>query len=180
MFFDTFNSSGDDSDTDGRLKHVAPDLPPLALPSKYNHDKNLPSFRIIPGSSDDDSFFSYPVPTWEQEDEADYDSPLPTKTVWMKGMRDKPLVAHGTIRKPAGTVKKRKRLSLFSDIKGPSKFAKSIQSVLDCSFDVTIRPEKLSFSEIPGSPLNVEMLRKRAPEKATDLGLRVKELEGTK
>ncbi|KAG6812249.1 hypothetical protein H0H92_003705 [Tricholoma furcatifolium] len=53
-------------------------------------------------------------------------------------------------RQQSVSLKKRKRGS-FSDIRGPTKYAKSILSAHDSSFDVTVKRETLEYSTISGS-----------------------------
>jgi hypothetical protein len=95
-------------------------------------------------SSDDDTVTvnsRYSIPAWERFGEED-ESYNPHDQ-WV-GMRDNPLPP-----RPGRNGLKRKRSS-FSDINGPSKYAKSIQSVRDSSFDITVRRENLAYS-VPAS-----------------------------
>lgn len=53
-----------------------------------------------------------------------------------------------------------KRKSLFSDFGAPPKYARSVQSVHESSFDIELRREQLFFSDMPSSPrMDVELLR---------------------
>ena len=174
---DSSNSSGDDSDSDRRL------APLTCLPSKFDDKNDARSFRIIPGCSDDDALgFSYPIPSWEHEEEEDYDSPLPNGTPWIRSMRDQVLGVRSRVRPSEGVKRKRKRTS-FSDILGPPRYARSIQSVHESSFDITLKPEKLSFAGASGSSDKVNLALKTdhvgwEEERPSVLEIRIKELEG--
>ncbi|KAF9460357.1 hypothetical protein BDZ94DRAFT_937197 [Collybia nuda] len=97
-----------------------------------------------PSSSDEDTTtttFRNSIPAWERFNK---DSELYNADDEWVGMRNIPIVPRHQQKNS-----KRKR-SPFSDINGPSKFARSIQSVHDSSFDIMVRRESLVYS-VPGS-----------------------------
>lgn len=116
--------------------------------------------------------FSYTIPAWEHEDESD--SPAPTGNLWI-GLRDRPLPVEGY-----GQPSKRKRAS-FSDIRGPPKYSRSVQSVHESSFDVSVKRETLAYSAAPGSPVACSRVARSQSMVERDdsaLTLRICELEG--
>lgn len=97
-----------------------------------------------PDSSEEDTITvnsQYSIPTWERFNEDDDSYSLDDQWVGMRGVPIPPR------RRQNGLKRKR---SPFSDINGPSKHARSIQSVHDSSFDITARRENLVYS-VPGS-----------------------------
>lgn len=97
-----------------------------------------------PDSSEEDTVTAnsqYSIPAWERFNEDDESYSLDDQWVGMRGVPIPPR------RRQNGLKRKR---SPFSDINGPSRHARSIQSVHDSSFDVTVRRENLVYS-VPGS-----------------------------
>ncbi|KAG6840335.1 hypothetical protein C0991_007336 [Blastosporella zonata] len=99
-------------------------------------------------SSDEENPLSTIIPLWEREEDS-----------W-----DQVYVAS----------KKRKQ-DTFSDIRGPSKYAKSVLSAHDSSFDVSVKREALVYSDGPGSQAKVELA---IQGETAALALRVRDLEG--
>lgn len=94
-----------------------------------------------PDSSGDDTITAnsqYSIPTWERFNVED--DTFNMEDQWVGGMRGVPIPP----RRP-----KRKR-SPFSDIDGPSKHARSVQSTQDGSFTISVRHENLVYS-VPDS-----------------------------
>jgi len=84
---------------------------------------------------------------------------------------------------PSEEVKRKRKRSSFSDIRGPPRYARSIQSVHESSFDITLKPEKLSYAGIPGSSDKTNLALKTdrvgsEEERHSVLEIRIKELEG--
>ncbi|GLB44753.1 putative MINDY deubiquitinase [Lyophyllum shimeji] len=179
----TKKSGGKNRRNNRLLQSFARVLQNALLPDAYDsseaetHGKTvfIPNFNAdgrsrTPSTSSEDAppnYSAYPIPAWELEHERDF---------WnaVKGN----LVGYGG---PAHL--KRKRGS-FSDIQGPPKYARSIQSVHDTSFDVTVKHEKLSYSGGPGTPVETKAVA--SPReldfadkdgKSSDLAQRVRDLE---
>ncbi|KAG6918415.1 hypothetical protein DXG01_014594 [Tephrocybe rancida] len=129
--------------------------------SDDNYGQTTSTSRLIahqrsPGSSssgDEAHSLSATIPLWEREDGQDS---------WNQ--------VHVTL-------KKRKRDS-FSDIRGPPQYAKSLLSAHDSSFDVSVKREKLSYSEVPGSPIDFERAAPGIRDDISMLTIRVRDLEG--
>ncbi|KAG6817233.1 hypothetical protein H0H87_011290 [Tephrocybe sp. NHM501043] len=104
-------------------------------------------------SSDDGNPMSATIPLWEHEDEQDS---------WEEVF----------------VVPKKRKRANFSDICGPPKYARSVLSAHDSSFDVSVKRETLCYSDGPASPLEPKPLFPAASqESASALELRVRDLE---
>ncbi|KAJ6578053.1 hypothetical protein B0H19DRAFT_574732 [Mycena capillaripes] len=78
-------------------------------------------------------------------------------------------------------LKRKRSRTSFSDLEGPSKHARSIQSVQESSFEISVRRERLQF--LPPKPqYSPFVLPKKSAPKATlteDLKAKIRTLEGT-
>ncbi|KAH0585621.1 hypothetical protein H2248_008846 [Termitomyces sp. 'cryptogamus'] len=106
-------------------------------------------------SSDEASPLLNSIPRWERENRQD---------MWDYGHF---------------AFKKRKR-DTFSDIYGSPQYARSVFSAHDSSFDVSVKREKLSFLDLPGSPVKTVFSEGfENTDVVSMLTLRVRDLEGT-
>ncbi|KAG6861623.1 hypothetical protein C0995_014062 [Termitomyces sp. Mi166 len=107
-------------------------------------------------SSDEASPLLNSIPRWERERGQD---------IWDRGNF---------------ALKKKRKRDNFSDIYGPPQYAKSVLSIHDSSFDVSIKREKLSYLDYPGSPVqNAPSDDTGDADAVSMLTLRVRGLEGT-
>lgn len=88
----------------------------------------------------------------------------------------------GTVKKVSRSPLKRKRSRIsFSDLDGPSKYARSIQSIHESSFEISVKRERLQFFP-PKPQYSHFVLPKKSILKAPltdDLKAKIRTLEGT-
>lgn len=124
----------DDSDNDDDDDDTSAFLEPSSRINLSHRELELPS----PETSEDHPLgFEYTIPTWEYEDIDDL-----SENPWV-GIRGQPVPSN-----PPGLQNLKRKRTSFSDIRGPEKHAKSFQSVHDSSFDVSVKHEKLRYSEL--------------------------------
>lgn len=123
----------DDSDNDDDDDDTSAFLEPSSR-INLSHRELEPSLET---SEDHPLGFEYTIPTWEYEDIDDL-----SENPWV-GIRGQPVPSN-----PPGLQNLKRKRTSFSDIRGPEKHAKSFQSVHDSSFDVSVKHEKLRYSEL--------------------------------
>lgn len=121
---------GDSDDEDSRV------FPPQSRTySSYNEEPSPDTSE----SEESPLGFEYSVPSWEHNDTNDQ-----SENLWV-GMRGQPVPT-----RPPGLRNLKRKRTIFSDIQGPAKHAKSFQSVHESSFDVSLKHERLRYSGFAG------------------------------